>query len=359
MTFTRIRNLAAIVAVAASLDAMCGHAALVAHYRFDDEFGNTALDSATADGSQDAFRNQGTIGWSQFDEGLIGGALNLPGGASLQAPDALTSGATAFTISVWFNPRSEAPAYDGIYVARNENWGVAYEGGSAADVHIDFRIDNDPGAGSTGFDSPLGSITINTWHHVALTWTSDGSFASSAAYLNGQLVNSVNSNTNPDMAKIYTGHLSTWNIGDDPCCGGREIDAQIDDLAVFNTALSSTEILQIYNWGLEGKDATGLAAPLPRVPGDVDGNRTVDMADFEIIRANFYNSATLREEGDLNRDGVVDFADFDQWKTAFQAGLPAATSIPEPGALVAVLTAFVGTLVHRGGTRRALLCGSA
>jgi hypothetical protein len=340
MNVTTLRSLAIFTAVGASLCAVRCGAELVAHYKFDDEVGDTAIDSATADGSQDAVQNQGDIGWTPIGEGRIGGALDLDGTSSLQAVDAVTSSATAFTISVWFNPRVDNPGYDGIYMARNENWGIAYEGSAQVDNNIDYRIDNDPGGGSLGFDSADGSITPGNWYHMALTWTTDGSFATGKAYLNGTLVNSIDSTTNPSITTTYTGHLSTWNIGDDPCCGGREINAQIDDLAVFNTALDDAGILQIYNWGLVGKDATGADAPLPPLAGDVNGDRLVNDADFQIIRNNFYNSATTRIEGDLNRDGIVDFLDFDAWKTASQGSVSAAANVPEPTALVVLLTAL-------------------
>ena len=74
---------------------------LVALYTFDEGSGSTAQDSATNEGFQTAQQNQGTIGWTT--EGVIGGALDLPGDASLQAADAIGEGATALTIAVWVN----------------------------------------------------------------------------------------------------------------------------------------------------------------------------------------------------------------------------------------------------------------
>jgi hypothetical protein len=66
------------------------------------------------------------------------------------------------------------------------------------------------------------------------------------------------------------------------------------------------------------------------IPGDVNGDRQVNNADFDIIRTNFLLSATTREEGDLNRDGLVEFADFRIWKNNVPAGAGSVADIPEP-----------------------------
>jgi hypothetical protein len=81
------------------------------------------------------------------------------------------------------------------------------------------------------------------------------------------------------------------------------------------------------------------------VPGDVNGDRVVDNADFDIIRGNFLLSATTRQEGDLNRDGLVEFADFRIWKDNVPAGVGSLADIPEPGTLIlAECALFVGIL---------------
>lgn len=320
---------------------------IVALYRFDDGSGTSAVDSATLDGIQTANQNQGTIGWTT---GLIGGALDLDGSSSLQAPDALTSQATEFTISAWVNMDNN-PGYDGIYSARDtENWGLNVEGGSAANLHFDFRYDNDPGGGSQGVDSANGSAVVGTWHHIAMTWTalepSQGGFRD--IYVDGVMVGSANDT----VADIYTGHLSTWNIGDDPCCGGRELDAQLDELAVWNVALSSAEIAQIHTAGLAGN---GLLEPVDNnVLGDADGNGVANAADFEIIRANFGRDGNTegvileRIDGDLVNDNKIDFADYGQWKQAPKSGAGAGNlTIPEPSALLLMVISGLGVATTR------------
>ncbi|MEM1011398.1 MAG: glycosyl hydrolase family 28-related protein [Planctomycetota bacterium] len=56
-----------------------------------------------------------------------------------------------------------------------------------------------------------------------------------------------------------------------------------------------------------------------RVPGDADGNGTVDLADFGILRANFGTSDAAVTQGDFNGDGSVDLADFGILRANFGA----------------------------------------
>lgn len=86
----------------------------------------------------------------------------------------------------------------------------------------------------------------------------------------------------------------------------------------------------------------------PLVPGDVTGEGNVDLADFEVIKMNFFNTMQTRMQGDLTDDGVVEFADFRQWK----ANVP-----PEMGA--AALASLFGPVVPEPSTALlALLAGA-
>jgi hypothetical protein len=88
----------------------------------------------------------------------------------------------------------------------------------------------------------------------------------------------------------------------------------------------------------------------PNLPGDTDGdgNPGEFPDDFEPIRANFRNAVATRTEGDLVPNGVVDFDDFRQWKTAFLAGggslanidISFGSSVPEPNCAAIALLAI-------------------
>jgi hypothetical protein len=67
-------------------------------------------------------------------------------------------------------------------------------------------------------------------------------------------------------------------------------------------------------------DVVGVSA-VPILPGDtdIDGIAGEFPDDFEPIRSNFRKAVTLRTQGDLVSNGMVDFDDYRQWKAAFLA----------------------------------------
>lgn len=90
------------------------------------------------------------------------------------------------------------------------------------------------------------------------------------------------------------------------------------------------------------------------VDGDVDGDGDVDEFDYEVIRDNMFETVTLRNEGDLVRDGIVNFSDFREWKNnatpATLAGIDFSGLVPEPSAALLALT--MSTLCAAAGRKR-------
>ena len=76
--------------------------------------------------------------------------------------------------------------------------------------------------------------------------------------------------------------------------------------------------------------------------GDVDGDGTVDFADFLILSTNFArrDRSFTYKDGDFNYDNRVDFADFVVLSANFGAGTAHAVSVPEPMGWVPILFGF-------------------
>ena len=108
------------------------------------------------------------------------------------------------------------------------------------------------------------------------------------------------------------------------------------------------------DWDL-GLSGYVLRSAVPLIPGDTDGDGTGGEFpdDFEPIRANFRNRVSTRAMGDLVNNGVVDFDDFRQWKTAHLAAggslagidLGFTTNVPEPSAIATAIVGLLGISV--------------
>ena len=86
----------------------------------------------------------------------------------------------------------------------------------------------------------------------------------------------------------------------------------------------------------------------PNSQGDLDGNGMVEFADFLVLSGNFGNAATSHTEGDIDCSGTVDFADFLALSANFGQSVGAAQSVPEPSSFALFgLAALVGGLVRR------------
>ena len=112
---------------------------------------------------------------------------------------------------------------------------------------------------------------------------------------------------------------------------GERWRGMIDEVAIWDEALIDADIATIFTSGVDA-----LLGP-PPVPGDVNGDEVVDLFDYEIIRDKFQTGIT-REEGNLDRRGFTDLADFRIWKNAFEAQ-PA--PVPEPAGLLLAATALL------------------
>jgi len=75
--------------------------------------------------------------------------------------------------------------------------------------------------------------------------------------------------------------------------------------------------------------------------GDFNDDGAVDVADFQILLANF-NTGTTFAEGDSTFDGVVDLHDFIDFRQSFEAAAAGAASVPEPSAMILAMLALAG-----------------
>lgn len=103
----------------------------------------------------------------------------------------------------------------------------------------------------------------------------------------------------------------------------------------------------------EGLSGIFLSNAVAHLPGDYNGDHTVNNADYVVWRKAL---ATQDPVGDGDRDGVVDQDDYALWREFLGTTLPAdaglgAGAVPEPGAIVVGLAVAAMVLLVRRGRR--------
>jgi len=199
--------------------------------------------SVTAGASNDAVgTNNGTaVGGVSYTTGIIGNAFQFDGTTGyVSLPNNSLNISSDFSVSAWINISALSSSQDIISTYTNSgsnNYGWDLWGANSV---LKFSVYN----GTTSqVDLTYSGLTTNTWIHVAVTRkVSTGT----KMYVNGSLVSSNSSTTNPvylgtnnaDLgAAIYNGSATDFFHG------------QIDMATVWNKQLTDDEVIQLYNAG--------------------------------------------------------------------------------------------------------------
>ena len=194
-------------------------------------------------------------GGMAFANGQVGQAFKFNGidaDVMVPASSSLNVGAdVGLTIDAWINPTdlNERPIveWDIPNGFRTHFWysaPVSSGGGGIGSLYADLKDANN--ADHT-IGSPPGLITTNEFQHVALTY--DKSSGLAALYLNGSVVAQTNLGV---IVPDTTGNLFLGLRSAGPGTGRRFLGL-MDEVDVFNRALSASEIMAIYNAGVMGK----------------------------------------------------------------------------------------------------------
>ena len=200
------------------------------------------------------------VGGVAFTNGMVGQAfllngfdsyIRVPHSPSLDLPNGLT-------VEFWFNNlRTDSYVY-GLIANRGSETGPIPFGinVTSSGLAVYFK---DPSVSSSFETTPYLPVpTPRTWHHLAATYqqaTSSNVLVS--AYLDGALIQSAS----------WPGNLANL-LNTNPITIGASMEyptyeyfnGVIDEVSLYNRALSSSEVQSIYSAGSAGK-CTGLAAP--------------------------------------------------------------------------------------------------
>jgi hypothetical protein len=208
---------------------------IVAYWPFDETSGTTFLD-ASGHGHHAALQNGVAV---PGIVGMIGGAYNFDGQNDFAiVPNAAELNlADQASISVWVNPRSlGAIGGLGRLVRKDINFDFTLVAAANS-----FRVF---GLNKAQYDAPPNSVTTNGWQHLAVV-ARDGTFQ---FFRNGRaLANPIPGQWGPETLSP----LIIANFGPDLSIN-RLLDGYMDDLGIWNRALSAAEVDGIYQNGLVG-----------------------------------------------------------------------------------------------------------
>ena len=163
-----------------------------------------------------------------YGNGEVGQAFSFAGNNASVLVSSPVYSQTAGTLMFWFFPTS-AGSLTGSYDGTNRTPGLSVDSGG--NLYWEFGNLSAQGAGQ---------VIFNQWSHVALTYSISNSQVTVQVYLNGNLVSSA----------IAT-PLSTWypQVAFGAYLGAQEASfaGSMDEVAIFNQALSAPQVQQIFN----------------------------------------------------------------------------------------------------------------
>jgi CSLREA domain-containing protein len=196
--------------------------------------------------------NGSWVGAASYGTGEVGTAFNFPPGSGttnfVSAPGtgSLNITGSQITLDAWIFPRSNATA---IYFGKSASSNHPYLVQNVLDtvtpanngIHIFTTTTAPSGAKeyATGFAPPL-----NTWTHIAMVY--DGSMM--RFYANG-----VQVFANTQTGSLVSQPLLNFGIGNRAQDSVTTFDGLIDEVEVFNTGLSPSDIANLFNAGPFGK----------------------------------------------------------------------------------------------------------
>ena len=164
----------------------------------------------------------------------------------------------AFSYSVWVKFNSVNTTYDSFLSAGFPFQSYIYNG----TVKMWLSSSNSTSTESIPASSAL---TANIWHHIVFTRSGSGVGNTNKIYINGQLdVTDISDTT----VALSTSNLTIGALENPSGAASLYFDGNIDEVAIWNTALSSCDAKGIY-------DATTTVSGQPKTANLLDANTTI------------------------------------------------------------------------------------
>lgn len=196
---------------------------LVGWWRLDDGSGSTAADSSSN-------HNSASLTGSTWTNGTIGNAVSFVGtgyGQIGKKDSELGIPTNGISAVFWFKANTAAGSQY-LFGNRGTSGGqyIVYGGGAITTVLL----------GSAGITTD--PVVTNTWIHVATTYNG----TTTSIYTNGILAN------NSALGQVYTPSATAFVFGAKSTDFQFGLNGAIDDVRLYNRALTAAEVKTIYNW---------------------------------------------------------------------------------------------------------------
>src|SRR5581483_5289433 len=210
----------------------------VAYWRLDEPAGTT-VDDATGDGHTGSYSGNVALGQASALVGDPDGSISLTDSSSYATvPDIASLDTPNFTIEGWVRALTTG-AYQKIIgkgANTTEQWGL-YIAPTTGDLDVQAEL----GATQVSLDSGV-HIGDNTWHYVAATW--DGTnltlyWSDSTGHIQSKPLSETGKVLKTNTEQISIGKEVSSTTNEFPLNSGLH---QLDDLAVYAKALTSTQI---------------------------------------------------------------------------------------------------------------------
>jgi hypothetical protein len=200
--------------------------------------------------------NHGTVlSGATYAAGKAGQAFDFNGtSGNVLVPASTSLNVRSLTIEGWIFPRDflSRPVVE--FASSNSSAGVHFWVNTALSssppgaLYANIR---DVAVGSHWLSSGAGLMVTNQWQHVAVTY--DSTNGQARIYLNGAVVAQSNLGTNFTPATAYPLNFGYRPSGSADPGGNSRFAGKIDEMSVYNRALSSNEIAAVYNASSAGK----------------------------------------------------------------------------------------------------------
>ncbi|WP_186775838.1 LamG-like jellyroll fold domain-containing protein [Rubripirellula tenax] len=270
--------------------------ATLAWYPLDEVSGAVATDVS-------GNSNHGTVTGGAWADGQLGGSIDFNANGNISVPaSTFATVDQQVTFSFWAYGGDTQPTNDSIL------YGVNSSGSRVLNVHLSFsngRVYWDAGNDS-GYDRINRAVTDplihkDSWHHWA--FTKNATSGTMAIYLDGQLWASGTGNTK-SMAGV-----TSFTLGSNTN-GSEGYDGRLDDVRIFDNALTAAEVLALYTT-TTAPNTEEVLATNSTLAANADATTVITSANLQATDAEqsaselTYTMTSLPVNGTIVHDGTV------------------------------------------------------